>query len=74
MGKVTLAGARVSAGLTQQEMAEKLGIERSTVNKIENGKVPFKAIYLHAYCHVTGFDEDSFLLPDEFTKSESEGE
>lgn len=72
MGKLTLAGARVSCGLTQQEMAEKLGLDRATINKLENEKVPLKAIYLYAYCYVTGFKADDFLLPSESTLSKSE--
>lgn len=36
--KITLAAARVNAGLTQQEVAKKLKISRSTIINWENGK------------------------------------
>lgn len=63
MAKVTLAGARTSAGYTQEELAKKLGISRDTVIKWENGKIKIKPVNLFAFCHVTGFDEDDILLP-----------
>lgn len=61
MGKLTLAAARVACGMTQQEMAEKLGVSKVMVNQLENGKTDLKAIHLYAYCYVTGFKEDDFL-------------
>ena len=36
--KVTLAGARVSAGLTQEQMATKMGVTRRTISAWENGE------------------------------------
>ena len=36
--KITLKAARVNAGLSQQEAAKKLGIDRSTLYLWENGK------------------------------------
>lgn len=65
--KVTIAGARVSAGYTQQELAEKIGVSRATVNAWENGKVPMKMAYFIAFCKVTGFDEGDIILPEEST-------
>ena len=36
--KITLAAARVNAGLTQSEAADKLGVSVTTVFNWENGK------------------------------------
>ncbi len=36
--KISLKAARVNAGLTIQQVAEKLGITRQTVARYENGK------------------------------------
>ncbi len=63
MAKVTLAGARVSAGLTQQELADKLGVSRCSVANWESGKTEIRTATFIAFCHVTGFDRDDILLP-----------
>lgn len=68
MAKVTLAGARKSAGFTQEEMAEKLGISRSLMINLESGKAELKPYYFLAICSITGFDPDDFLLPCDTTK------
>lgn len=63
MVKLTMEAARVNAGLTQQELADKMGISRSTVINVENGYTEVKPIYLYAFCHVIGLSEDDILLP-----------
>ena len=63
MAKVTLAGARVSAGLTQKEMAEKLEVSRKSVNDWESGKTQIRAVNLYAICKLTGFEPDDIILP-----------
>lgn len=73
MGKVTIAGARVSAGYTQASLAEKLGVSRDLVAKWEAGKAEVKPHYLYAICQVTGFSVDDFLLPEKTTKSSDGG-
>lgn len=70
--KVTIAGARVSAGLTQQELADKIGVSRSTVIAWENGKTPMRMPYFIAFCAVTGFDEGDIILPSQSTESKQE--
>lgn len=68
MQKITLAGARVSAGLTQAEMARKIGVSRLTVLKWENGQTPVKSAYLWAMCKVTGFSVEDIKLPEAYSK------
>ena len=63
MVKITMEAARVNAGLTQQELADKMGISRSTVINVENGYTEVRPVYLYAFCHVVGVSEDDILLP-----------
>lgn len=63
MAKVTLAGARVSAGFTQKELAEKMGVSRDSVVKWESGKTEIRTPYLILFCQMTGFEKDDILLP-----------
>ena len=64
MVKLSLAAARVNAGLTQQEMADKMGVARSTVIDWESGKREMKSAYIIAFCAVTGITTDDILLPE----------
>lgn len=63
MAKVTLAGARVSAGFTQKELAEKMGVSRDSVMNWESGKTEIRVPNLILFCQMTGFDKDDILLP-----------
>lgn len=67
--RITLAAARVNAGLSQEELAKKLGVSRMLVWQWENGKVPMKPAYLIAFCTITGFSESDIFLPETFTEA-----
>lgn len=67
MAKITLEAARVNCGMTQQEMADAMGVSRSTVIEWENGKRKMRPIYLFKYCQIVGFKEDDILLPEVIT-------
>ena len=69
MAKITLEAARVNAGLTQAEMADKLGISRKMVVDFESGRREMRPAYLIAYAHLTGFDVDDILLPVKYAES-----
>ena len=69
MIKLTLEAARVNAGLTQQELADKMGVSRSTVVSAENGYTEVRPVYLYAFCHVVGISEDDILLPIKSTEN-----
>ena len=69
MAKISLAAARVNSGLTQGEMAEKLGISRQTYHAWESGKSEMKVAYFIAFCKITGFSMDDIFLPNDFTDS-----
>ena len=74
MAKITLAGARVSSGLTQQEMADKMGVSREILHKWETGKAEMRTAYLMAICYITGFSVDDILLPESTLKVDKEGD
>jgi transcriptional regulator with XRE-family HTH domain len=63
MTKIPFKAARVAAGLTQQELAEKIGVSRYTVIDWENGKREIRTTYLHLFYAITGFTEDDIILP-----------
>lgn len=68
MQKITLAAARKNAGYTQETLAEKMGVSRDLIAKIETGKAELRPIHLYAYCYITGFHAEDFILPRESTK------
>ena len=68
MPKISLRAARVNAGLSQEEMAKRLGVTREAVASWETGRVKIKDIHLYAICHVTGFAPDDLFLPDKVAK------
>lgn len=69
MAKISMKAARVAANMTQEQLAEKLGVSRQLVFEWENGKREVRAVYFYAFCHVTGFSEDDILLPKMSTQS-----
>ena len=72
--KVTIAGARVSCHMTQQELAEQMRVSRATVNYWEADKREMRPSHVKLFCMVTGFDESQLILPKKSTKSRQEGE
>lgn len=69
MPKITLEAARVNTGLTQVELAEKMGVSRESVVAWENGKRDMKAAHLFKFCQITGFDYNDISLPKVSTLS-----
>jgi transcriptional regulator with XRE-family HTH domain len=61
--RITLAAARVNAGLTQVELASKMGVSPATVNMWERGKVQIKAAQLRKLCRIVGLSESNIRLP-----------
>lgn len=66
MAKITLQAARVSAGFTQEELAEKMEVSRKTLAGWESGKTQIKLAYLVLFCELTGFNRDDIFLPYEY--------
>ena len=56
---------RMSAGLTQQELSEKAGVSRVSINSIENGVyVPSTVLALKIAKTLKCSVEDLFVLPE----------
>lgn len=69
MVKMSLAAARVNRGLTQAELAEKIGVSRQAILDWENGKRVIRPINLYALCSALDITEDDILLPKVITNS-----
>ena len=63
MPKISREAARVNAKLTQDQMAERLGVTRQTYAAWEKGKTEMRPAYFIAFCRITGFPEDTIFLP-----------
>lgn len=66
MRQISMKGARVSANLTQEELAEKMGVSRVSVQLWESGKRAISKPNLIAFCTVTGFSVEDIILPEKY--------
>lgn len=73
MAKVTIAGARITKGLTQEQLAREIGVSRSAVQKWESGRADIRFKHLKAISQITGFDIDDFLMPEKYAKCAQNG-
>lgn len=70
MIKLTPKAARQNAGLTQSEMAEKMGMCKQTYGKLENSPENFTFRAALLFCEIVGFSIDNIIfLPDNSTQS-----
>lgn len=61
--RITIAAARVNAGMTQEEAAKALGINRTTLVKWENGQVIPGTIQLIAMSNIYRIPIDNIFVP-----------
>lgn len=62
MPQITLKAARVNAGLTQSEVAEKLKISTGTLKNWERGKTFPKQPQIEALCELYGVTYDNLFF------------
>ena len=62
MPQITLKAARVNAGLTQSEVAEKLKISAGTLKNWERGKTFPKQPQIEALCELYGVTYDNLFF------------
>lgn len=67
--KLTMKAIRINANLTQQELADAMGVSRSSVIAWETGKTKISTVCLMAFCYVTNTHIDDVYLPYESTLS-----
>lgn len=65
--KISLAAARVNAGLTQEDVAKKMHVAKNTVLFWEKGKTKIKPAQLEMYCRICGISTDFIFLQYELT-------
>lgn len=62
MIKISLASARVNAGLSQKEAAIKIGVSNKTLSKWENGKAFPDALQIAKICELYGVPYDNIIF------------
>lgn len=63
--KFTLKQARNYAGLTQEEVAKKLGISTLTYSKYERGKSDISAKQAKKFSKLVGIEMDNLIFSDD---------
>lgn len=61
--QMSLKALRVNAGLTQQDVADRLGISRSLVIEIENGRERKNDVYYYALAYLYRTELDNIRIP-----------
>lgn len=67
MPKITMKAARVNAGLTQAEAANRIGVAQSTLKNWENGATCPKIPYFMKLCKVYDVPCDSIFFEDKIS-------
>ncbi len=67
MPKIHINAARVNAGLSQEALANKMGISRRTVIAWEQNKREMTTPQVFMFCSLTGFSVDDIILPKKST-------
>lgn len=67
--RISLAAARINAGMKVREVCDRLEITRQTLRMWERGKTRIKPVYVEALCRMYGCTPDDIFLPGDFTKS-----
>ncbi len=65
--QISLAAARVNAGLTQKEVAKKMKINKQTVCNWEKGKVIPKQAQLEMMCRIYNISVNNIFLTKKST-------
>ncbi len=63
--KISLAAARVNAGLTQAEVAEKMGVTANTVVNWEKGKATPSIVVARKLVNLYGLELNNIFFPEE---------
>lgn len=63
MRKLTLKAARALADMTQDEIADKMGVSRQCISLWEKGKTKISAEQLERFCDIVGLKMNEIFLP-----------
>ena len=61
--QISMAAARVNAGLTQRQVAAKMQVSTNTILNWEKGKVVPKPAQLKMFCDLCGISVENIFLP-----------
>lgn len=61
--QISLAAARVNAGMTQEDVARTMKVSKQTVGNWEKGKIIPKPAQFGMMCSLYGIDPDYIFLP-----------
>ena len=61
--KLTMKAARALADMTQDDIADKMGVSRQCVSLWENGKNKISATQLEQFCEIVGVKMNEIFLP-----------
>lgn len=61
--RITLEACRVNVGLNQQELADKIGVCRTTICNWEGGKTSPTSVQLQRISEITGVPINYIFLP-----------
>lgn len=61
--QITLAAARVNAGMTQEEAARKMGVTKSTIISWEKNRIAPRIPEMERLAAVYGIPQDNIFLP-----------
>lgn len=67
--QISLAAARVNAGLTQTDVATKMRVSKQTIVNWEKGKIIPKPAQVEMMCRIYNISMDNIFLPCRLTKS-----
>lgn len=67
--RISLAAARVNAGLTQEAAAKKIGVTKQTIINWEKGKIVPRIPEMEMLSRIYGIPQDYIFLPCYSTKS-----
>lgn len=65
--QISLAAARVNAGLTQEDVAREMKISKQTICNWENGKSVPGVADMEFLCKLYKFPKDNIFLPQSLT-------
>lgn len=68
MDKITIKAARVNAGMTQQDLAEKMGVHRMTVASWESNPASMQIKEAEQLCSILGVAFSQIFFGDCSTK------
>lgn len=63
MFQISLAAARVNAGLSQQDASKKIGVTAKTLRNYEKGKTAIPAHTLKRVSKIYGIPEENIRIP-----------